>query len=203
MIEMFGAYIKTIVVLLIFAAFAEMIMPDSSLKKYISILVGFLMIITILNPILGIVKGFELDIPEFFNQTDNTLSYDFKKEMESNPKGQNQMVSEIYNQNIASNIKKSLEKEGMKVSYLQVKTNEDNNSEDYGSILSVSVGMNENGEESGFVKMEPVKVYGEENIPTTKEDGEQEQSQEKEKASNLIEKIYGIEKENIIIEIQR
>lgn len=50
----FFAYIKTITAFLLFVAFGEMLLPQSSLKKYVVLVFGMLLMITVLKPIITI-----------------------------------------------------------------------------------------------------------------------------------------------------
>ena len=50
----FFAYIKTITAFLLFVAFGEMLFPQGSLKKYVALVFGMLLMITVLKPIITI-----------------------------------------------------------------------------------------------------------------------------------------------------
>lgn len=54
MLEAFSAYIKNIAVFTLFAAFAQLIMPENNFKKYLNFIMGLLLLIAAFQPILSL-----------------------------------------------------------------------------------------------------------------------------------------------------
>lgn len=50
------AYIKTIVALTIFSSMANILISDNEFKKYIELVMGFLILSTVLTPLLNLIN---------------------------------------------------------------------------------------------------------------------------------------------------
>lgn len=55
--EMIKAWVRDLVILVIFASMLEMLLPNGSLKKYVKLVIGFFMMLAILNPILSLFRA--------------------------------------------------------------------------------------------------------------------------------------------------
>lgn len=65
-----GAYIKNIALLMLIAIFSELLVPDAKMKKYVSVIVGMIMIFTIaggLSDIILSISGKEIEVTVFEN----------------------------------------------------------------------------------------------------------------------------------------
>ncbi len=56
MIEILKNWVKNVAVIVIFANLIEMLLPNNSLRKYVKVIMGFFILLTILNPILSLTK---------------------------------------------------------------------------------------------------------------------------------------------------
>lgn len=195
MIALFGAYIKTIVVFLIFAAFAEMVMPDSNFRKYIGVILGLFMILTLLNPLLKLTKGFDFDLSELIGES--SLTAKFPQEKIEKNRG-NQLVTEIYKEELKDSVEENLKQEGFFISSVQVEVEEEPG-ENYGSILSVEILL---GQEklAKLIQVEPVRAFAKEE---KNQEEKQEGSEEQKKIQRIMEKNYGVRAEKVRVELQR
>lgn len=50
-------YVSTIIYICIFSIILELILPDNKLKKYVSVLVSLVIILTLLSPIVNLIKS--------------------------------------------------------------------------------------------------------------------------------------------------
>lgn len=50
-------YITTIIYICIFSVILELILPDNKLKKYVGVLVSFIVIITLISPIINVLEN--------------------------------------------------------------------------------------------------------------------------------------------------
>lgn len=72
MFSAMGAYIKNIALLMLLAIFAEMIVPNDKIKKYVSVITGLILIFAITGKIMdviGAVSEGNVDIPVFSNES--------------------------------------------------------------------------------------------------------------------------------------
>lgn len=79
-------YISTIIYISIFSIILELILPNNKLKKYISSLMGILVVLTISSPLVNFLKEENVviaisNVIDEFNITEQEMkSYDFSKE---------------------------------------------------------------------------------------------------------------------------
>ena len=68
MIEAVEAYIENIVGLMIVTALAEMIMPESSFKKYARLITGLVIVVAVTEPVVELIygKGFDFSFEEVY-----------------------------------------------------------------------------------------------------------------------------------------
>lgn len=57
MIESLKIWIKNIVMVIIFVSFLEILMPDGKIKKYLNLILGFIVMLIILNPIIDFLNN--------------------------------------------------------------------------------------------------------------------------------------------------
>lgn len=55
--EMIKAWVRDLAILVIFASMLEMLLPNGSLKKYVKLVMGFFVMLTILNPVLSFFRA--------------------------------------------------------------------------------------------------------------------------------------------------
>ena len=63
-----GAYIKNIALLMLLAIFAEMLLPDANIKKYVSVIVGIMLIFTVtgrLERLADSIENEDISLPAF------------------------------------------------------------------------------------------------------------------------------------------
>lgn len=109
-------WIKEIVLVFIFASIVEMIVPNNSIKRYINMFIGILIILAILNPIIKLIdvnlwKDISIDTSDWIEFQDLPSEIDRDEE-----------VLSAYLYNIENNIIKSV-KENTKYQVLSVFTN--------------------------------------------------------------------------------
>lgn len=142
MIDFIKAWTVNIATLVILIVLLEIIMPSGKLKKVISLVAGFVLIIAIITPVLSLLKkGGELkDIQitqtAFLNQKDLEVS------SSNMTKKQNAIIISTYKSKLVKDIEdnlKSLDKvEDVKA---EVTVEEDSNSKEYGMIRKITVNV--------------------------------------------------------------
>lgn len=76
-----GAYIKNIALIMLLAVLAEMILPDAGIKKYVSVVIGIVMIFAVGGRIfsfIGALKNTETAMPELSLEEE---TYDVKDKL--------------------------------------------------------------------------------------------------------------------------
>ena len=125
MLGAFSAYIKNIAVFILFAAFAELIMPENNFKKYISMVMGLLLITAILKPMLLVFqKGTDLEW-QTIQKTVSLWTQQYAIENDVQKQWEYEMILDIYQKELVSK-----------------------QSQNYGEILTVNItGASEKEEE--------------------------------------------------------
>lgn len=97
-------YIKNIAVFIIFSAFAEIIVVNGKYSQYIKIIIGFFMMIFILQPIINIFNNGGIDV---FNSVQNEFD---KVIAEKEGDFYDERQKEIIKERFSFNLKKQIEK---------------------------------------------------------------------------------------------
>jgi stage III sporulation protein AF len=113
MMQFLGEWIKHIVLLILMASFLELILPNSSIKRYVKLVVGLLLILLILSPILYLFRfDYErmmLSIDRLLEQPSGSIEMQIEEKTERIEGAQVQSILEAVVQEWAGDIKKSIE----------------------------------------------------------------------------------------------
>lgn len=102
-------WIITIVSVIIFITFLEILIPNSNNKRYINVVVGLLIMIVILKPLIYFMEE-EMNLGEKILQTSNYLEYETtKKRVSNNDYFQTEAVIQLYKQYLREQMKNRLE----------------------------------------------------------------------------------------------
>lgn len=191
MISFLSSWIEQIIVAIIIVVIFEMLIPDSTNKKYIKIIFGIFIIYVIVNPIISDSKkiNFNNEIKEIIeNEKVNQIVH-------TNVDIINTTIDEIYDENLADTIEEELEEEGykIKINKLDLENSGIVNLEI--SILGKIDKDKQTEEEKSITKIEIEKI-------DTKQDTTEAENTEKEENIKIVEYIsntYNIPFENIKI----
>lgn len=156
MIDTFIAYIKNIAIFIIFCEFVQMIMPSENFKKYMSLILGFLTIYIVINPLIVAVNSFDV----------NTETFEFENfsAFELNTYNEGALVTNIYKNELKKTTTELLKSQVANIEEVEVFINEDYKSENYGDIVNVKIYANEKEVYTiGYV--EPVSIFQESTLP--------------------------------------
>ena len=143
--ELFREWIVTIISIIIFVTFIEILLPNSNHRRYISVIIGLLIMFVILKPLLGFVKnGSSLGegIISASNQMEQmTLQNRVQKQQYSNT----EMVVEIYKRDIKKQMITRLENQlGASVHDINLDI-EEKDKENFGVIKGIYIVLKEDG----------------------------------------------------------
>ena len=109
MTEAFSAYIKTIAAFTLFAAFAEMLMPESSFKKYIGLIMGVLLLTAMLKPMLGLFSMEDVDMEALVERKAEEMEkHGVLQEADYYEDLEHQQITNLYGQKLNEEISKNL-----------------------------------------------------------------------------------------------
>lgn len=110
MLEWFRSWATGIVIAVIIATIIEMILPNSTSKKYIKIIIGIFIVYTIISPVIGSFKGEDLNnyikVENYIQSNSNALK---TNEVSDNAQSS---IKKIYSQNLQNDLKKKLKEKG-------------------------------------------------------------------------------------------
>ena len=188
----FTSYLTTIAGFLIFMAFAQLIIPNESSKKYINFIIGLIFIVIIINPIGNLIFGagfgqFNLNSQLAFsetmlrNQTDlynaeqlNLIIATYKDQLEAQIRQKTETIAAVYT--------------------VRINIDENPQSAYFGRIENISLTIGEApAPPRAFIRVEPVEVLvgRTANQPT--------ESLEAKNIKNLLSSFYNLSVDNIHI----
>lgn len=143
-------WIINITIIAIFIMFLDTVMPNNSIKRYINVIVGLLIIIVVIKPFV-LIKDYAEDFNSEFLETASYLeqsgSMGNSKEIS---KFQNKMALEIFEDNLKSQIIKVV-RNSTKSKYIEVSAvlelDREFESKNFGEIKSVTVNLSKGRKE--------------------------------------------------------
>lgn len=190
-------YLQVLVWTMLFVVIIEMVFPSSDMKKYLKLILGFVVVYIIISPIVGIVTQ--------VNQKDTFESYlmYYQKELGSKPQyskfeeeqmRQQESLRAVYETQIADQVRQILEKK-LPISVKDVRIRMSDNSMDF-SVQEVELTVTLSEEEKGRIAVPKIKI-GEKSESITLND-----EHLKEEVKKCLKDFYNWDNINIHITVQ-
>ena len=231
MINFFKEWVYNLAAVSIILILTDILLPSGKSKKFINLIKGFILILTIVQPFFNLFFS-DIDLNEIFtrsnkyvdaideeygeirNDTNNDLNAAELK------KKQSTQIMNVYRKRVIDKIQKSiLEVDEFKEVNADVIINEDYNSQNYGEIKKIYVyvylpeKINKSEEEKNPIdvkikKIEEVRI-NETRISKTRIDEKRVSDTENKdlefigRIERKINQVFGLEKENIVVKIRR
>lgn len=147
MIEIIKGWIINIVTIIILISFLEILMPDSKMKKYINLILGFIVMLVILGPIIDALNN-NGDLEQDVFMISGELSKNEYAFINSNIENrQAEQLAALYKERIKNDIVYRVESRyDVKVTEVYIEL-EDNTKEEIGEIKKLELSVtNKNGE---------------------------------------------------------
>lgn len=207
--NIFSQYIKNIAVCIIFSAFIQMLLPNNNFRKYIDLVLGFIIIIIVLNPIVKVFSNdYGIDY-EVFSMDSRIKNAKIIKQKEVYSEGQKEVILDAYKAQIHEQIKNLIAQNiGMQIKSIDLEVDEDYDSSHFASIKKLSIYV-ENDEQTIQDSQEVIYI---EKIKKVSIQPEAEQNnkpvmdrdtQLEKKIETLISDFYKLDKDNIYIIVHR
>lgn len=197
-------WIINIVVTMIFVIFIEILMPSSSMRKYINFVLGLLVMLVILSPLLNIVSAnFHINskILEVSGAID---ARDVQLQLDKIKKGQKEGIVRTYKQKLEDQIVSQITAAGLVEEVkAEVQIDERYETDEFGVITGIRVVVMENNNDNSQppVQKVEIKVDITENQQATSAVSQQDQ-QLKEKISEYLIDLYNLTGDNIEVILQ-
>jgi len=195
MIEFLSSWAQEIIVAVIIATLIEMILPNSSSKKYVKVVIGMYILFTIVSPIIKKVGGKDInlntiDIEKYEQQiskSDNTISRKFE---DNNTRS----IKDIYVSNLKADISAKLKEKGYEIdtSDIQIKDDENYTIE---KITLKLIKMEQKQEKNNEIVINTVEIGN----TISQKDRKTLSDDDKQEVKDYISETYDIDKKNINI----
>lgn len=208
MIDFLKSWIFNIAAIAIFIVLLEILLPTGKMKKFVNFITGFILIIAIINPLLGI-SGKELNLSEFQIASSNFLD---KRDITASSKvmeeNQMQQIVELYRQKLISRLEQELEgTENISDIRADVLIDEDYEASSFGEIKRVYLDItlkDEQREAKTVSKVEKVVIDDLEKLKENKKNalGNEIDKELVNKLEERVNKLLEVKQENIVIAVQ-
>ena len=138
MIEDLSYWVKNIIYIIFFIVFLEILLPNNSMRKYVKVVGGLLVMVVILSPLTKFINK-EINLSDVIAKNIIDIEQvDLKSKNTLLQEKQDYLTTKIYKERVISNIKERVEDiVGEADVEVEVEINEDSVSNEYGSIKKV------------------------------------------------------------------
>ena len=195
MIEFLSSWAQGIIVAVIIATLIEMILPNSSSKKYVKVVIGMYILFTIVSPIIKKLGGKEINLntiniekyEQQISKSDNTISRKFE---DNNARS----IKDIYVSNLKADISAKLKEKGYEIdtSDIQIKDDENYTIE---KITLKLIKMEQKQEKNNEIVINTVEIGN----TISQKDSKTLSDDDKQEVKDYISETYDIDKKNINI----
>lgn len=195
MIEFLSSWAQGIIVAVIIATLIEMILPNSSNKKYVKVVIGMYILFTIVSPIIKKLGGKDInlntiDIEKYEQQiskSDNTISRKFE---DNNTRS----IKDIYVSNLKADISAKLKEKGYEIDTSDIQIKDDENYTIEKITLKLTK-MEQKQEKNNEIVINTVEIGN----TISQKDSKTLSDDEKQEVKDYISETYDIDKKNINI----
>ena len=195
MIEFLSSWAQGIIVAVIIATLIEMILPNSSSKKYVKVVIGMYILFTIVSPIIKKLGGKDInlntiDIEKYEQQiskSDNTISRKFE---DNNTRS----IKDIYVSNLKADISAKLKEKGYEIDTSDIQIKDDENY----TIVKITlklIKMEQKQEKNNEIVINTVEI----GTTISQKDSKTLSDDDKQEVKDYISETYDIDKKNINI----
>ena len=195
MIEFLSSWAQGIIVAVIIATLIEMILPNSSSKKYVKVVIGMYILFTIVSPIIKKLGGKDINLntiniekyEQQISKSDNTISRKFE---DNNTRS----IKDIYVSNLKADIFAKLKEKGYEIdtSDIQIKDDENYTIE---KITLKLIKMEQKQEKNNEIVINTVEIGN----TISQKDSKTLSDDDKQEVKDYISETYDIDKKNINI----
>ncbi|KUO71061.1 MAG: hypothetical protein APF77_05005 [Clostridia bacterium BRH_c25] len=211
MADFLRTWIINITVIIIFIMFLDTIMPNNSMKRYINVVVGLLVIIVVIRPFVQVKDFTESFNSEFLEAANFVEQSGSRGDSAEISKYQQQKAVEIFENNLKGQILK-LVKNNTGTDYkgvsVELELEKNFESEDFGNIKSIWVGLSKDKKE--VLEVDRIKIDVGESIEKNKnvineDKGEYNLNDSKisSKVKEAISKALGISESIVNVNVQQ
>ena len=195
MIEFLSSWAQGIIVAVIIATLIEMILPNSSSKKYVKVVIGMYILFTIVSPIIKKVGGKDINLntiniekyEQQISKSDNTIPRKFE---DNNTRS----IKDIYVSNLKADISAKLKEKGYNIDTSDIQIKDDENY----TIEKITLKLNkmeQEQEKNNEIVINTVEIGN----TISQKDSKTLSDDDKQEVKDYISETYDIDKKNINI----
>ncbi|NLJ99486.1 MAG: stage III sporulation protein AF [Tissierellia bacterium] len=138
-VDFLTLWVKDIVIVFVLISIIEIIIPNGNMKKYIDMIIGFLIIIVIISPFIKLIhKNFSMD-KRILQRTQEQIEFDYDNKL---GRTQEEQMERVYVQKLEGEIKELInESTDYEVEKLYIAIYKDE--ERYGNIKDMEINLRE------------------------------------------------------------
>ena len=195
MIEFLSSWAQGIIVAVIIATLIEMILPNSSSKKYVKVVIGMYILFTIVSPIIKKLGGKDINLntiniekyEQQISKSDNTISRKFE---DNNTRS----IKDIYVSNLKADISAKLKEKGYEIDTSDIQIRDDENYTIEKITLKL-IKMEQKQEKNNEIVINTVEIGN----TISQKDSKTLSDDDKQEVKDYISETYDIDKKNINI----
>lgn len=195
MIEFLSSWAQGIIVAVIIATLIEMILPNSSSKKYVKVVIGMYILFTIVSPIIKKLGGKDINLntiniekyEQQISKSDNTISRKFE---DNNTRS----IKDIYVSNLKADISAKLKEKGYEIDTSDIQIKDDENYTIEKIILKL-IKMEQKQGKNNEIVINTVEIGN----TISQKDSKTLSDDDKQEVKDYISETYDIDKKNINI----
>ncbi|NLZ91103.1 MAG: stage III sporulation protein AF [Clostridiales bacterium] len=154
--EFLRNWVVTIVITMIFVTIVEIMMPSGSTRKYISLVIGLMVMFVIINPVLTLMAG-DFDFGSRVYETSRSIALgDVNYRMGRLENSSREGVIKLYKSSLEQQIEKDIENKGLGKVQAEVEIEERQDAEDFGSITGIRVVITDTADKDRAGEIEKV-----------------------------------------------
>jgi len=199
LVEFLKNWIINIVVTMIFVVFVEILMPNSSMRKYIDFVMGLLVMLVILSPLINVAAGNFNMGSKILEVSGAINAMDVQMQLDKIKKGQEEGIVKTYKKKLEKQIEEQIMRIGLaENARAEVYIDDSYGTETFGTITAIRVTVMNGGNDSAeqAVQKVDIKVEITGDQQTTGEVSSQDE-QLKEKISGYLADLYTLSPENV------
>lgn len=193
--EFLKGWIINIIFIVVLASLIELLLPSSTMKKYVNVIIGMIIIIVILTPIISVInRNLDMDV-NVFNSFYKLNAQSSRLINQLNSSKDNEIFIVEYKKRLSDSLRDYIKKEFSFDSDVDLVINEDLSSQNFGMINSVSIKLKRS--DGNVVPIEKVEIGSREE--KTKEKPETILTQKEKEMVKKISALYGVDINNISV----
>lgn len=144
MLDTISQLIKNLIVLVIVASLLEIILPDNNYRPYVKFVVGIMIMISILNPVLQLLRimpDLEMEIMRTQMEQFEDISFEDGNQINDEAVMNNQdLIVQEYKRSLAHKVNETVSnRRGLDLSLVELEVIEDMNKKDFGNIKKIQL----------------------------------------------------------------